>query len=238
LRNTYPEILLRTRAEKSDKKRGAAGMERLNVNPNRMELAELKSKLTTAKQGHELLKGKQDELVHRFIELLNESRRLRLKLTNQFTGLYQDFSLVGAEISPDFLEEALMASGSTAALKASEKSIMGVRVPSFDYTLAKEDINYPYSFSYTSSELDVSLRKCHSMMEEIIKLAELEKACELLANEIEKIRRRVNALEFMTIPQLKESIRYIQMKLDENERGNLVRLIKVKNKIKTQTAVE
>ncbi|WP_033167384.1 V-type ATP synthase subunit D [Clostridium sp. KNHs205] len=213
-------------------------MERLNVNPNRMELAELKSKLTTAKQGHELLKGKQDELVHRFIELLNESRRLRLKLTNQFTGLYQDFSLVGAEISPDFLEEALMASGSTAALKASEKSIMGVRVPSFDYTLAKEDINYPYSFSYTSSELDVSLRKCHSMMEEIIKLAELEKACELLANEIEKIRRRVNALEFMTIPQLKESIRYIQMKLDENERGNLVRLIKVKNKIKTQTAVE
>ncbi len=144
-------------------------MERLNVNPNRMELAELKSKLTTAKQGHELLKGKQDELVHRFIELLNESRRLRLKLTNQFTGLYQDFSLVGAEI---------------------------------------------------------------------IKLAELEKACELLANEIEKIRRRVNALEFMTIPQLKESIRYIQMKLDENERGNLVRLIKVKNKIKTQTAVE
>ncbi len=213
-------------------------MERLNVNPNRMELAELKSKLTTAKQGHELLKGKQDELVHRFIELLNESRRLRLKLTNQFTGLYQDFSLVGAEISPEFLEEALMASGSTAALKASEKSIMGVRVPSFDYTLAKEDINYPYSFSYTSSELDVSLRKCHSMMEEIIKLAELEKACELLANEIEKIRRRVNALEFMTIPQLKESIRYIQMKLDENERGNLVRLIKVKNKIKTQTAVE
>ena len=213
-------------------------MERLNVNPNRMELAELKSKLTTAKQGHELLKGKQDELVHRFIELLNESRRLRTRLTKQFTGLYQDFSLVGAEISPEFLEEALMASGSSAALKASEKSIMGVRVPAFDYTLAKEDINYPYSFSYTSSELDVSLRKCHSMMEEIIRLAELEKACELLANEIEKIRRRVNALEFMTIPQLKESIRYIQMKLDENERGNLVRLIKVKNKIKTQTATE
>ncbi|MDF2869931.1 MAG: ntpD [Anaerocolumna sp.] len=213
-------------------------MERLNVNPNRMELAELKSKLTTAKQGHELLKGKQDELVHRFIELLNESRRLRTRLTKQFTGLYQDFSLVGAEISPEFLEEALMASGSSAALKTSEKSIMGVRVPAFDYTLAKEDINYPYSFSYTSSELDVSLRKCHSMMEEIIKLAELEKACELLANEIEKIRRRVNALEFMTIPQLKESIRYIQMKLDENERGNLVRLIKVKNKIKTQTAAE
>jgi len=203
-----------------------------------MELAELKSKLTTAKQGHELLKGKQDELVHRFIELLNESRRLRTRLTKQFTGLYQDFSLVGAEISPEFLEEALMASGSSAALKASEKSIMGVRVPAFDYTLAKEDINYPYSFSYTSSELDVSLRKCHSMMEEIIRLAELEKACELLANEIEKIRRRVNALEFMTIPQLKESIRYIQMKLDENERGNLVRLIKVKNKIKTQTATE
>ncbi|WOO37650.1 V-type ATP synthase subunit D [Anaerocolumna sp. AGMB13020] len=213
-------------------------MERLNVNPNRMELAELRSKLTTAKQGHELLKGKQDELVHRFIELLNESRRLRLVLTKQFTGLYQDFSLVGAEISPEFLEEALMASGSMAALKASEKSIMGVRVPAFDYTLAKEDIHYPYSFSYTSSELDVSIRKCHSMMEEIIKLAEMEKACELLANEIEKIRRRVNALEFMTIPQLKESIRYIQMKLDENERGNLVRLIKVKNKIKSQAAVE
>ncbi|HEX3077177.1 MAG TPA: V-type ATP synthase subunit D [Lachnospiraceae bacterium] len=211
-------------------------MERLNVNPNRMELAELKSKLTVAKQGHELLKGKQDELVHRFIEVLNESRKLRSNLASQFTGLYQEFALVSAEISPDFLEDALMSSSSSSKLKVSEKSIMGVTVPEFDYTLSKDDeISYPYGFSYTSSELDASLRKCNSMMEEIIKLAKLEKTCELLASEIEKIRRRVNALEFMTIPQLKESIRYIQMKLDENERGNLVRLIKVKNKIQKQS---
>jgi V/A-type H+-transporting ATPase subunit D len=201
-----------------------------------MELAELKSKLTVAKQGHELLKGKQDELVHRFIEVLNESRKLRSNLADQFTGLYQEFALVSAEISPDFLEDALMSSSSSSKLKVSEKSIMGVTVPELDYTLSKDDeISYPYGFSYTSSELDASLRKCNSMMEEIIKLAKLEKTCELLASEIEKIRRRVNALEFMTIPQLKESIRYIQMKLDENERGNLVRLIKVKNKIQKQS---
>lgn len=207
-------------------------MERLNVNPNRMELAELKSKLAVAKQGHELLKGKQDELVHRFVEVVQQSKSLRARLTEQFSGLYQEFALVGAELSPDFLEEAFMLSGSSSGIKGSETSIMGVRVPVFDYDLPKEDISYPYGFSYTNSQLDTSLRKCHGMMQDIIHLAELEKICELLANEIEKIRRRVNALEFMTIPQLQESIRYIQMKLDENERGNLVRLIKVKNKTK------
>lgn len=207
-------------------------MERLNVNPNRMELAELKSKLAVAKQGHELLKGKQDELVHRFVEVVQQSKSLRARLTEQFSGLYQEFALVGAELSPDFLEEAFMLSGSSSGIKGSETSIMGVRVPVFDYDLPKEDISYFYGFSYTNSQLDTSLRKCHGMMQDIIHLAELEKTCELLANEIEKIRRRVNALEFMTIPQLQESIRYIQMKLDENERGNLVRLIKVKNKTK------
>ena len=207
-------------------------MEKLNVNPNRMELAELKSKLTVAKQGHELLKGKQDELVHRFIELTNRSRKLRSKMTSEFAELYEKFSLVSAEISPDFLEEALMISNHSAGISVSKKSIMGVGVPEFDHSISKEELSYPYGFSYTNSELDESLRKCHSMMDEIILLAELEKTCELLTVEIEKIRRRVNALEFMTIPQLKESIRYIQMKLDENERGNLVRLIKVKNKSK------
>lgn len=209
-------------------------MEKLNVNPNRMELAELKSKLMVAKQGHELLKGKQDELVHRFVVVVNQSEKLRADVTEQFTGLYQEFALVGAEISPDFLEEAFMSSGNSSNIKVSEKSIMGVRVPQFDYSVSKEEISYPYSFSYTNSELDASLRKCHIMMEKIVLLAELEKTCELLTNEIEKIRRRVNALEFMTMPQLQESIRYIQMKLDENERGNLVRLIKVKNKTKKQ----
>lgn len=207
-------------------------MEKLNVNPNRMELAELKSKLIVAKQGHELLKGKQDELVHRFVEMVHRSKDLRIRLTGQFSDLYQEFALVGAEISPDLLEEAFLSSGSSTNVIGSETSIMGVRVPKFDFLLSKEDISYPYGFSYTNSELDVSLRKCHNMMQDIIRLAELEKTCELLTNEIEKIRRRVNALEFMTIPQLQESIRYIQMKLDENERGNLVRLIKVKNKTK------
>ncbi|WP_394526163.1 V-type ATP synthase subunit D [Lacrimispora sp. JR3] len=207
-------------------------MEKLNVNPNRMELAELKSKLAVAKQGHELLKGKQDELVHRFVDMVRESKDLRARLTEQFSDLYQQFALVGAELSPDFLEEAFLSSGNSANITGSEASIMGVRVPQFDFLLPKDEISYPYSFSYTNSELDASLRKCHRMMQDIIHLAELEKSCELLANEIEKIRRRVNALEFMTIPQLQESIRYIQMRLDENERGNLVRLIKVKNKIK------
>lgn len=207
-------------------------MEKLNVNPNRMELAELKSKLAVAKQGHELLKGKQDELVHRFVEMVSQSRKLRADMTKQFSDLYQDFALVSAEISPGFLEEALMSSCDASKIDISEASIMGVRVPQFLYEPLNEVPSYPYSFSYTSSGLDASIGKCHFMMEGIIQLAQLEKTCELLTIEIEKTRRRVNALEFMTIPQLKESIRYIQMKLDENERGNLVRLIKVKNKMR------
>lgn len=207
-------------------------MEKLNVNPNRMELAELKSKLIVAKQGHELLKGKQDELVHRFVEVIKQSRKLRAEMTLQFSDLYQEFALVSAEISPDFLEEALMSPCDASEIEVSETSIMGVRVPQFIYEASEEESSYPYGFSYTNSGLDLSIGKCHSMMEGIIQLAQLEKTCELLTFEIEKIRRRVNALEFMTIPQLMESIRYIQMKLDENERGNLVRLIKVKNKMK------
>jgi V/A-type H+-transporting ATPase subunit D len=207
-------------------------MEKLNVNPNRMELSNLKAKLMTAEQGHDLLKGKQDELVHRFIDLLNQSRKLRKELNGEFTQLYNEFALVGADLSPSVLEETLMAPADSVQIEVEEKSIMGVNVPQFHYSISEDEISYPYGFAFTSSELDESIKKCHSIMKEIVALAEIEKSCDLLADEIEKIRRRVNALEFMTIPQLKISIKYIQMKLDENERGNLVRLIKVKNKLK------
>lgn len=208
-------------------------MERLNVNPNRMELSNLKEKLTTAEQGHDLLKGKQDELVHQFIDLLYKSRKKRRSLEKQFQDLYNDFALVGAIISPEALEEALMAPSTSLGIHVREKTIMGVSVPEFQVASKEEKVlEYPYGFASTSSELDTSLEKCSDMMEDIIELAQMEKSCDLLADEIEKVRRRVNALEFMTIPQLHESIRYIQMKLDENERGNLVRLIKVKNKLK------
>ncbi|HIT91217.1 MAG TPA: V-type ATP synthase subunit D, partial [Candidatus Merdenecus merdavium] len=167
-----------------------------------------------------------------FIDLLGKARTLRRKLEKEFRDLYDEFSLVGAEVSPAFLEGALMAPEQTMEIQMEEKNIMGVTVPEFTYGFSQDKTAYPYGFATTNSGLDRSILQCVQMLPDIVELAQLEKSCDSLADEIEKVRRRVNALEFMTIPQLHHSIRFIQMKLDENERGNLVRLMKVKNKLK------
>lgn len=209
-------------------------MARLNVNPNRMELQGLKGRLTTAVRGHKLLKDKQDELMRRFIDLVRENNTLRGQVEQELLEAYRDFVLVGALTSPEFLEEAVMFPREQISLEVAMKNVMSVNVPEMTFNRKMEGDDsgiYPYGFAGTSDELDRALAKLFALLPRLLKLGEVEKTCNLMADEIEKTRRRVNALEYMTIPQLEETIKYIQMKLDENERSNTIRLMKVKSMI-------
>ena len=209
-------------------------MARLNVNPNRMELSSLKKRLVTSTRGHKLLKDKQDELMRRFIDLVRENNRVRKEVEAELVQAYKDFVLVGAITSPEFLEEAVMFPREEINLEVTMKNIMSVYVPQMTFTRKLEGDDsgiYPYGFSGTSDELDRALAQLFQILPKLLNLGEVEKTCNLMADEIEKTRRRVNALEYRTIPELKETIKYIQMKLDENERSNTIRLMKVKSMI-------
>jgi V/A-type H+-transporting ATPase subunit D len=217
-------------------------MARLNVNPTRMELSKLKKRLATATRGHKLLKDKQDELMRRFIELVKYNNKLRAEVEEKLQGAFKDFLMASAAISPEFLEEAISYPKESISLELSEKNIMSVNVPVMNFVRKLEGDSgsiYPYGFYSTSSELDNSIEQLYLILPKLLELAEVEKSCQLMADEIEKTRRRVNALEYMTIPQLQETIKYIKMKLDENERGALSRLMKVKDMMeKAQAAAE
>ncbi|MEG1255660.1 V-type ATP synthase subunit D [Clostridium sp.] len=207
-------------------------MARLNVNPTRMELSKLKKRLATATRGHKLLKDKQDELMRRFIELVKYNNKLRSEVEDKLQDAFKDFLMASAAISPEFLEEAISFPKESISLELSEKNIMSVNVPVMNFVRKLEGDSgsiYPYGFYSTSSELDNSIEQLYLILPKLLELAEVEKSCQLMADEIEKTRRRVNALEYMTIPQLQETIKYIKMKLDENERGALSRLMKVKD---------
>ncbi len=206
---------------------------RLNVNPNRMELSSLKKRLSTAVKGHKLLKDKQDELMRKFIDLVRYNNRLRKEVENELSGSFKDFLMASALSSPEYLEEAVMFPKEKVFLDITTKNIMSVNVPVMSFKREGQgegdsDI-YPYGFFTTTAELDSSIDKLHKILPKLLELGEVEKSCNLMADEIEKTRRRVNALEYMTIPELRETIKYIKMKLDENERGNLTRLMKVKS---------
>jgi V/A-type H+-transporting ATPase subunit D len=215
---------------------------RLNVNPNRMELSKLKKRLATAVRGHKLLKDKQDELMRRFIELVRHNDRLRKEVEKDLMEAYRAFALSGAVISQPFLEEALLIPKERISLEISTKNVMSVNVPVMKFTRESESDDggegslYPYGFYNTSDETDRAIEKLYSILPSLLQLAEVEKSVNLMADEIEKTRRRVNALEYMTIPQLNETISYIKMKLDENERGNLTRLMKVKSMMEEKEA--
>ncbi|WP_346935258.1 V-type ATP synthase subunit D [Clostridium sp.] len=217
-------------------------MARLNVNPTRMELSKLKKRLATATRGHKLLKDKQDELMRRFIDLIKYNNKLRGEVEDKLQCAFKDFLMASAAISPEFLEEAISYPKESISLELAEKNIMSVNVPVMNFVRKLEGDSgsiYPYGFYSTSSELDNSIEQLYLILPKLLELAEVEKSCQLMADEIEKTRRRVNALEYMTIPQLQETIKYIKMKLDENERGALSRLMKVKDMMeKAQAAAE
>ena len=206
----------------------------LNVNPTRMELTRLKARLKTATRGHKLLKDKQDELMRRFIELIKQNKKLRTQVEKELKEAFDEFLLASAVMSPELLEEAVAFPKENISVDIKKKNVMSVHVPVMSFIRKLEGDEgsiYPYGFATTSSELDDAIRKLYTIMPMLLELAEVEKACQLMADEIEKTRRRVNALEYRTIPALQETIRFIRMKLDENERSTITRLMKVKDMI-------
>ena len=201
------------------------------VNPTRMELTRLKKKLTTAVKGHKLLKDKRDELMRQFLDLVRENMELRRKVEAGISSANKNFVIAKAGMSEEILHAALMAPKQGVYLEAGKKNVMSVDIPVFQYKTRTADENdiYSYGFAFTSSDLDGAVKSLADILPDMLRLSEVEKACQLMAAEIEKTRRRVNALEHVIIPETQESIKYITMKLDENERSTQIRLMKVKD---------
>ena len=201
------------------------------INPTRMELTRLKKKLGTAVKGHRLLKDKRDELMREFLDLVKVNMELREKVEKGIQNANRNFVLAKAGMSDEELRTALMAPKQEISLITNKKNVMSVDIPVYDFKTRSADENdiYSYGFAFTSGDLDYAVDSLQEVFKDMLKLAEVEKSCQLMAAEIEKTRRRVNALEHVIIPETKEGIRYITMKLDENERSTQVRLMKVKN---------
>lgn len=202
-----------------------------HVNPTRMELTRLKKKLSTAVRGHKLLKDKRDELMRQFLELVRENKALREKVEAGIAAANQNFVLARSGMTDEALNVALMAPKQEVYLEAETRNVMSVEIPVFHYKTRTSDANdiYSYGFAFTSSDLDGAVKSLADLLPDMLRLAECEKSCQLMASEIEKTRRRVNALEHVMIPETRENIRFITMKLDENERSSQVRLMKVKD---------
>lgn len=206
-------------------------MAELRVNPTRMELKKIQARYTTARKGHKLLKDKRDELMKKFLEVVREDKILREKVEAALGSVYNSFSIASAVSSPNMLKEALIMPKKEGKLDVTYKNVMSVSVPCYSLQVLSEGSSdsYNYGMVFTSGELDASLRELNDILEDLVRLAELEKTAHMLAEEIEKTRRRVNALEYIMMPQYLETIRSIKMKLEENERGNTTRLMKVKD---------
>lgn len=206
-------------------------MANVQVNPTRMELTRLKKKLVTAMRGHKLLKDKRDELMRQFLELVRENKALREKVEEGIRAANKNFVIARAAMEDEAINVALMAPRQEVYIEAEEKNVMSVDIPVFKYSTRTADPNdiYCYGFAFTSSDLDGAVKSLADILPDMLRLAEVEKSCQLMAGEIEKTRRRVNALEHVMIPQTQEKIKFIKMKLDENERSTQIRLMKVKD---------
>lgn len=216
-------------------------MTRLKVNPTRMNLSSLKKRLETSVRGHKLLKDKQDELMRRFIELVKENKNLREEVERDLSVAFKDFLLASAIMSPEMIEEAVALPSQKTNVDIKVRNIMGVDTPEMEFKIEKLSEGgsiYPYGFALTTADLDEAILQLNKIMDKLLKLAQIEKTVQLMADEIEKTRRRVNALEYKTIPDLQETIKYIIGKLDENERANITRLMKVKDIISKEELKE
>lgn len=209
------------------------------VNPTRMELTKQKKKLMSARRGHKLLKDKRDELVRQFLELIRENMELRQKVEKGIKNSNKEFAIARAGMSEQVLNTALIGSKKTLNVEVDIKNIMSVDIPEFK---TRDDISgsdiYSYGYAFTAGDLDDAVYSLSMVFEDMLKLAQVEKTCQLLASEIEKTRRRVNALEHVIIPEAMENIKYITMKLDENERSTQIRLMKVKDMMIEQAMEE
>lgn len=201
------------------------------VNPTRMELTRLKKKLATATKGHKLLKDKRDELMRQFLDMVKVNKQLREKVEKAITEANKNFVLASASMSVEALSSAMLAPKQEVYLEVGSKNIMSVDVPQYKVSYRTPDKSdmFCYGLAFTSCDLDDAVSSLSDVLPDMLRLAEVEKSCQLMADEIEKTRRRVNALEHVMIPETKESIRFITMKLDENERATQTRLMKVKD---------
>ena len=201
------------------------------VNPTRMELTRLKKKRTTAVRGHKLLKDKRDELMRQFLDLVRENMALRQKVEAGIRAANTNFVMAKAAMSEATLRTALMCPKQEVSLDVSSRNVMSVDVPVFGYRTRTADENdiYSYGFAFTPQDLDGAVQSLAQILPDMLRLAEVEKSCQLMAEEIEKTRRRVNALEHVIIPETEKNIKFITMKLDENERSTQIRLMKVKD---------
>ena len=201
------------------------------VNPTRMELTRLKKKLVTAVRGHKLLKDKRDELMRQFLDKVRENKALREEVETALVSANQNFMLARAGMPDAMLNTALLAPKQELTISAGTQNVMSVEIPDFDFKTRTPDQNdmYSYGFAFTTGDLDDAILSLSEVFPKMLKLAEVEKSCQLMAAEIEKTRRRVNALEHVMIPELQTNIKYITMKLDENERSTQIRLMKVKD---------
>lgn len=215
-------------------------MPAINVNPTRMELTRLKGRLKTAKRGHKLLKDKRDELMKQFLEVVRENRALRAKVEEGLMKAHGSFTVASALMSGEMLRQSLLYPKQSVSLDMTFQNIMSVNVPEYHFKTKNENSGdiYPYGFAATSGELDGAVDALSNVFQDMLRLAQIEKTSQLLAEEIEKTRRRVNALEYVKIPQMEESIKYISMKLDENERSATIRLMKVKDLLLAQAIDE
>ena len=203
------------------------------ITPTRMVLNQLKGRLKTARRGHKLLKDKRDELMRQFMDVVKRNKELRTKVEEGLTAAFASLQVASAIMSPEMLEQALLYPRQSVELGMTFKNIMSVNVPRYSFQTKSNDPSevYPYGFAQTSGELDDALDKMARVFEDMLELAEVEKTMQLLAEEIEKTRRRVNALEYVMIPELEGNIKYISMKLEENENATKVRLLKVKEMV-------
>lgn len=206
-------------------------MARINVNPNRMELSKLKKRLVVARRGHKLLKDKQDALIKAFLERARAGKALREKVEAELQECYGTFAFSRAQTTPEILEQALIFPGARCTLSVAWRNVMSVMVPKYDVKQESNPVNY--GFVSVPLLLDVALEQFSKLILRLLELAAEEKAIRLMAGEIERTRRRVNALEYVMIPNLQETIRYISMKLDEQERSTLSRLMKIKEIVRS-----
>ena len=207
-------------------------MARLNVKPTRMELSNLKNRLKTATRGHKLLKDKRDELMRRFVDLIRENNNLRKEVEAALVSNMQDFVMAKSLENNAMIEEMFLVPTKEVQLFIETENVMSVNVPKMhshiDNPYGDDNGAVVYSYLASNSEMDATLLAMEGLVEKLLRLAEVEKSCQLMADEIEKTRRRVNGLEYSTIPQLEETIHYFELKLEEAERANLVRIMKVK----------
>ncbi len=209
-------------------------MAALQYKPTRMELTNLKKRKKVAVRGHKMMKDKRDEMVRRFIIYVRRNKELREEVEAKLSEAMKGFLLARASMGSEAVEEALMYPARAANVVIGTQHVLSIQVPTLTLEQS-EGFSYPYGFATTSAELDAAVRLLSELMPLLLELAQVEKTCNRLADEIEKTRRRVNALEYVMIPQFTEAIRQIKMKLDENERGNLTRLMKTKEMLENRT---